>query len=43
LVTPGSTVTCRFAMSISSTRFSRARLMTTPPGTGSAPPERPVP
>ena len=30
-------------MSTSSTRFSRARLMTTPPGTGSAPPERPVP
>ena len=30
-------------MSTSSTRFSRARLMTTPPGTGSAPPESPVP
>ena len=43
LVTPGYTVTRRFGMSISRTRLSLARLITTPPGTGSAPPDSPVP
>ena len=41
LVTPGSTTARRSTGSTSRTRLSRARLITTPSATGSAPPERP--
>ena len=40
-VTPGSTVTRRFGMSISRIRFSRDRPISTPSGCGSAPPDNP--
>ena len=43
LVTPGSTVTRWFGMSTSRTRLSRDSAMTHAAGTGSAPPDRPVP
>ena len=42
-VTPGSTVTRRFGMSMSRTRFRRDRTISTPSGCGSAPPDSPVP
>ena len=43
LMTPGSTTTRALGMSTSRMRFMRARLMTIPFSTGSAPPLNPVP